>query len=105
VQTCNLYADRPLVLFGRTARDAGARIVMQAVGKAGETACDMVFDIDLAAAPRTADRDIRREWARQRIYHLVGRYARTPEPAILDEIRATAADYRVPVPHEAMIGK
>ncbi|MBN1558565.1 MAG: VWA domain-containing protein [Lentisphaerae bacterium] len=99
VQTSNLYLDRPLVLFGRY--PAGTeRVVCQAVGRSGDTPCDMVFDLGIAEAPRSDDADIRTTWARQKSYDLLSRYARTRDPAILRELKATARRYRIRVPYE-----
>ena len=98
VLTPNLYLDRPLVLFGRYPRE-DRRITLQAVGKAKDVDCDMVFDLDVRKDAATGSDQIRTDWARQRIFHLMGQYARNPNPQTLQEIRETAKVYRVPVPH------
>jgi hypothetical protein len=98
VQTANLYLDRPLVLYGRAARGSG-RIVCQAVGVSGPTACDMVFDLDLDAGDVVDDETLRRGWAEQKLYHLIGAYARTGDPRTQDAIRETAKRYRLTVPY------
>ena len=98
VLSSNLYLDRPLVLHGRYPR--GAReLVFQAVGRAGELEYDMIFKLDVAEAAGEGGKDIRTAWARQKIYHLIGRHARSPDPALLREIRRTAKDYGVAAPY------
>jgi len=96
VLTSNLYLDRPLAIYGRCPRDAG-RVVFQAVGEAGSAKCDMVFDLRIQ--PGTGDSQIRLTWAQQKIYHLIGQYARRKDASLLDSIRDTARRYRVDVPY------
>lgn len=99
VLTENLYLDRSLVLHGRIPRDS-ERLVFQAVGAAARTMCDMVFDIDIRRAKRVNDQEIRSHWAEQKIYHLIGRYIRSTDPAVLEEIRTTSRQYRVRIPYK-----
>lgn len=96
--TENLYLDRPLVIYGRYPHDA-ERITFQAVGQAGEVVCDMVFDLKPAADGRNGDEDIRTTWAKQKIYHLIAQYARRPDAVTMQQIRQTASDYKVKIPH------
>ena len=97
VLTSNLYLDRPLVLFGRYRRGT-KNVVFQAIGRAGKVDCDMVFDLSIETA-KSGDKEIRTDWARQKIYHLIGRYARQADPAVMQDIRATAKSYRIDVPY------
>lgn len=96
--TSNLYLDRPLVLYGRYPRSTQSS-VFQAVGRAGDNTCDMIFDIPLARAATTQDERLRTIWARQKIYHLIGQYARTPQPDVMREIIRTSKDYDIDVPY------
>lgn len=95
--TQNLYLDRPLVLFVRYPRDE-SRLVFQATGQAGDTSCDMVFDLDLAAA-EPGDREIRTQWAWQKLYDLIGEHNRTHRAAVLDEMRVLGKTYGIRVPY------
>lgn len=95
--TCNLYLDRPLVLFGRYARDA-KNLVFQATGQADEIRCDMVFDIDLAGG-LPGDKDIQTEWAWQKAYHLIGEHNRTRNPATLAELKQIGKTYGIKIPY------
>jgi len=100
IQTANLYVDRPLVLYGRYRRDV-PRVVFQAVGAAGERSVDMIFSLPFDDdAVAEGESDIRDNWARQKLYHLIAKHARTQDPALLEEIRATARSYRVDIPHQ-----
>jgi hypothetical protein len=99
-QVSNLYLDRPLVLYGRY-RKGETRLVFQAVGQAGSRACDMVFDLPLAHSPTDSmDKSIRQKWARQKIYHLIGEYARSRNRDVLLELRRTARTYNEEIPYK-----
>jgi len=96
----NLYLDRALVLYGRCPRST-EKIIFQAVGKAGDTTrCDMVFSLELDKMAKHGDRNIRQNWAKQKIYHLIGEYAREPKLKTMKEISGTAKKYRVKIPYE-----
>jgi hypothetical protein len=97
VQTSNLYLDRSLVLFGRYRRGE-KNVIFQAVGQAGEVNCDMVFNLSIEGAP-SGGKDIRTDWAVQKIYHLIGQYARQADPAVMQAIQDTAKTYRIDVPY------
>lgn len=96
--TSNLYLDKSLMLYGRYPRGR-KDLVFQAVGEALETRCDMIFSLVLDDATRTKDKGLRKRWARQKIYHLIGQYARTPTPEIFEKIRDTSRSYGVRIPH------
>jgi hypothetical protein len=98
VQTSNLYLDRPLTLYGRYPRGE-ERVAFQAVGEGLDVKCDMLFDVSLADGTAAGDKDLRSEWAKQKVYHLIGQYARRQDPDTLREIRETAREYKVNVPH------
>ena len=97
VQTSNLYLDRPLVLYGRYRRES-KNLVFQAVGAAYDAKCDMIFSVPLTGT-RRGEADIRKMWAKQKIYHLIAENARRTTPDILREIRETASHYNVRIPH------
>ncbi len=99
VQTANLYADRPLTLYGRYPQ-AVTHVVFQAIGHAGDVRCDMLFDLSLQKGVGRGDRTIRKNWARQKIYHLMGQYARTHDPALPRKMHETARTYRVDIPYK-----
>jgi hypothetical protein len=103
VLTSNLYVDRPIRLYGRFPRGQD-RLIFQAVGQAGPTRNDMIFDLSMQFAERSSDSDIREQWARQKVYHLLGEYARTANTALLGETAKTAADYRIDVPYADKVG-
>lgn len=98
VQTSNLYLDRPLVVYGRYPRNM-KQVVFQAVGTSGDQLCDMVFNVGLEDRTRVRDKGIRREWARQKIYYLLGKYARSPRLEVQREIHDVARRYGVDLPH------
>jgi hypothetical protein len=59
----------------------------------------MVMDLPVGSAKKSKDKSIRTEWARQKVYHLVGDYAHTNDPQTLKEINKTARAYGVAIPH------
>jgi Mg-chelatase subunit ChlD len=102
----NLYLDRPLVLFGRYRR-AESKLVFQAIGQAGATRSDMIFDLPLntvAEGITSGDAAIRETWAQQKIYHLLGEYARRQDREILRDLRQTGRDYGVTIPYRRLLG-
>jgi Ca-activated chloride channel family protein len=98
-QTGNLYLDRPMVIHGRYPRGQ-ERVVFQAMGRTGAVDCDMVFDLPLDRGAEAGDRSIRAEWAKQKVYDLIGRYAREGDAAVLGELHDTAQTYRIEVPYK-----
>ena len=100
VQSAHLYADRPLVLYGRYHRDV-QEVVFQAVGQAGDRPVDMIFNLSLDGdSVADGDADIRERWAGQKLYHLIAKHARTDDAELLEKIRATARAYRQDIPHQ-----
>jgi len=97
VLTSNLYLDRPLVVFGRY-RKSVKKVAFDAFGKAGEVDCDMVFDLPFAGA-KSGGKDIRTDWAEQKIFHLIGQYARRADAGVMQEIKNTAKTYGIDVPY------
>ena len=100
--TGNLFMDRPLVLYGRYPKGL-KNVVFRAVGQAAEVKCDMIFNLSLEVGTERGDKDVRTAWARQRIYHLIGQYARRPSPELLKQITSTARTYRVRVPYSGRL--
>lgn len=96
--TSNLYLDRPLVVLARVSKKEKS-LLFQAVGRAGDADCDMIFNLDLTKS-YPAETDIPTSWAWQRIYHLIGVYTRTRSPAVLEDIRRTARQYKLKVPYQ-----
>ena len=55
-------------------------------------------DVSLADGTAAGDKDLRSEWAKQKVYHLIGQYARRQDPDTLREIRETAREYKANAP-------
>jgi hypothetical protein len=102
VLTENLYLDQPLVLHGRYPRGTD-QVLFQSTGQGGEVTCDMIFDLSLSKARASEDREIRNEWAKQKVYHLIGSNARKYDPATFSELLRTARDYRIEVPYKRQL--
>jgi len=102
ILTSNLYLDRKLVLHGRYPLGT-ERIAFQAVGRGRDRACDMVFSLLLDESTESRDKNIRDDWARQKIYHLIGVHARNPTEKLLKEIKSTARTYGLRIPYEGTI--
>lgn len=93
----HLYLDRPLVVYARCARNA-EKGILRITGRAGEDLYDMVFDVDVAAAP-DGGAEIRTRWVWHRIYALIGEYIETRKPEIMDEVNSLAAQNNLLVPY------
>jgi hypothetical protein len=98
----NLYLDRALVFYGRFPKGTKT-LVFQTVGRAGDVKCDMLFNLDLEKNVKQGDSSIRENWAKQKIYHLIGQNARKPDPATLTEMQATAREYGIAVPYRKQL--
>lgn len=102
----NLYLDRPLLVYGRY-RQTMDRLVLQAVGMAGLTKADMMFDLPLET-PRhmraSGDQGIRNEFGRQKMYHLVSEYARTGNRELVRTMIRISREYNQPIPYRDAIG-
>ncbi len=94
--TTNLYADRPLELFGScpaTTRE----LVFQLRGQAGEKAYDAVFRLDLAKDAQPGAASLRERWAWQKMYSLIGAYARDPRNVYMADLYRLNRDYGLPI--------
>ena len=91
----HLYVDRPLTLVGRAPLDA-ATGVLQVLGSAGGKPFDMVFPIDVRTANRGTEQ-LRRDWARQKIYDILNKSLDARSPEAEAQARALAAQYHVPL--------
>lgn len=98
-QVSNLYLDRPLTLYGRY-RKGEKHLVFQAVGQAGSTPCDMIFDLPLQKGTAKQDKGIREKWAQRKIYHLIGEFTRTRDKNVLKDMRKTSRKYKQPIPYK-----
>ncbi len=97
--TSNLYLDKSLVLYGRYPRGT-ENMLFQVFGKSDSERCDMIFNLPLDAATSSRDKSIRKEWALQKLYTLLGQYARNENREILEQIRQTARTYHLSVPYK-----
>ena len=97
--TPNLYLDQSLVLYARYPR-TDSKLVFQALGQAGETECDMVFEVDLAKASNWND-EIRTLWSWHKAYDLIGRHTATRDADVLRELRVLEKDYGIRIPYAA----
>lgn len=98
--TMNLFKDRPLHIYGRFPRTTRT-FTFQAKGEAVDVDCDMIFTMDVASAKQVKDESIRDHWAQQKIYTLIGEYARTQDPRNLHEMDQTARRYGIEVPYRS----
>jgi Mg-chelatase subunit ChlD len=95
--SANLYADRTLEYYGSTPPGV-TNVVVHVRGEGGEARCDVIFRLDLASAPRGAE-SIRQDWARRKMHSLIGAYARKPDMALQEEMRALSRQYGLPIPY------
>lgn len=95
--SANLYADRPLVYYGSCPASAG-RIALHIRGEGGEAKCDSIFEFDLSKAERGSP-EIALEWAKRKIYTLIGLHAREPSDSLLVQIDALSRRFRIEIPY------
>ena len=99
-QASNLYADRPLQFFGSVPADE-KDVIVQVRGKSTESDCDVLLRMPVAESKPAAGGDnLRLQWARQRMYDLIGEYARTGDKSLLSEMRDLSLRLRIPIPYE-----
>jgi hypothetical protein len=94
----NLYADQPIVLYGRC--KPGQNVAIQLEGKIPYAGRTLQFS-HTPGAPDPKRDDIAREWARQKIHNLVSDLARLGESSELRaEIERVGRDYGVRTPYD-----
>ena len=89
----DFYRGRSVVLYGRYDPKADSEFVMRLSGRAMDKRKEVVFRADLGAA-RSGERDIARDWAFAKCYHLIGEISRLGEqPELLAELRELSRAY------------
>ncbi len=98
LQTMNLYEDRPLKLYGRC--EAGVtEVTFQATGRAGTNQCDMIFTLPIVPGRFADSLKIRMEWARQKVFALMGLQAVNADFSRKEEMLRTVKEYNVSLPY------
>jgi hypothetical protein len=100
--TPNLYLDQSLILYARYPRTE-SKLVFQALGQAGTTECDMVFEVDLAKASNWTD-EIRTLWSWHKAYDLIGRHTSSRDADVLHQLRTLEKEYGIRIPYAAEVG-
>lgn len=93
----HLFADRPLIVYGRVPKRAKT-VTCQLRGQAANDAYDAVFTFDLTNAPQAAG-DLRSDWARRALFDLLVEYETNPSDALLRRIGAFAREHGLPNPY------
>jgi hypothetical protein len=96
----NLYQDSPLLLFGRYKPGETSSISLQILGESFQTTKELLVQIPLPKQPNGPE-TMPTTWARQRIYHLLGRTTRLGggTSVVSDEVRKLSEDYKVELPY------
>jgi hypothetical protein len=96
----HLYQESPLLLFGRYRPGRESLISLQILGESGKKTKELLVKLELPKTPTGPD-TIPSTWARQRIYHLLGKMTRSggTQGNILDEVRILSEEYQVDVPY------
>jgi len=93
----NLYADRPIVIYGRCR--PGQNVTIRLQGKNPYARRALRYS-HTPGAPDPSLRDIAREWARRKIHHIVSDMARVGETSELKaEIRQLGLRFNVRTPY------
>ena len=94
----NLYAGRPVVLYGRCTLGRNVSIRLQ--GKNPSTRRTLFYQAT-PGRPDPGRADIAREWARRKIHHLVAQMVRGGDTATLKaEIERLGTKYKIPTPYK-----
>jgi len=91
----DFYKGQVVTLYGRYTPSEDEDILIRLEGKSGDKNREMVLQADLAGAVH-GDSVIARNWAFQKIYHLIGevsRYGETPE--LMGEIQRLSREFDV----------
>ena len=93
----SLYADRPIVIYGRC--KPGQNVTIQLQGKNPYARRALQFS-HAPGAPDPSRTDIAREWARQKIHHIVSDMARVgATPELKAELERLSREYDVHTPY------
>ncbi len=93
----NLYADRPLVVYGKAPRTAKT-ITCQLHGVSAHDNYDAVFSFDVDKVDRTTT-NLRSAWAHRAMYDLLADYAGNPSEALKKRIDIFAKNYNLRNPY------
>ena len=93
-----LYADRPLVVYGRVPK-ATKTVTCQLQGVSATQPYNAVFSFTFQEAISTRQ-DLRRLWAERAMFDLVAEYAETLSPVVLQKINTLSQQYTIPNPYD-----
>lgn len=94
----NLYADKPINLYGRCPIDT-RQVVCQIRGKAGANPYDAVFKFDLTTQVNPSRDNLRETWAERCMFDYLAEYARNPSPELLSRMDRVSAEFGVRNPY------
>ena len=63
----------------------------------------MVFDIPFASGNVSKDKSIESDWAKQKVYSLMGDYAKKPSLELMNQINDTARIYKMKLPYRGRL--
>ncbi len=97
----NLCEDAPIEIYGKCPADQ-QELVFSLRGLNGATVFENMFRVPFSKA-ETLTPEVRTAWAARRLYALIAAYTAKPDPALLQQMRAFAAKYQIPIPYEKEI--
>ncbi len=92
----DFYRDRVVTVYGRfDPQEAEKEFSMRLAGRAQDSEKELIFKANLQEAA-TGDSTIAREWAKKKIYYLIGELCRVGEkPELLSELRRLSRKYGI----------
>ncbi|NLL83636.1 MAG: hypothetical protein GX230_05270, partial [Lentisphaerae bacterium] len=96
--TMNLFAGRSLDLYGSCGNNI-KELLVQLRGRASGHDYDAIIQLDLENATHPGTEELRTRWAWQRMYHLIGLYARDPKPLYREVMQGINETYGIPIPY------
>lgn len=89
----DFYRGRSVTVCGRFDPASDREFVMRLSGRAGEKQKEVIFRADLSAG-QSGDREIARDWAFAKCYHLIGEISRQGEQAeLIGQLRELSRTY------------
>lgn len=91
----DFYKGRAVTVYGRFDPKRASEFTMRLTGKSGTDKKELIFRKNLKKA-ETGDDAIARNWAKNKIYYLIGEMCRVGEtPELLEQVRALSRQYGI----------
>ncbi len=97
-RTANLYKNVPLEVYG-VCPDTTRELIFQIRGLADGKGYDSIFRLNMASHARAGNAIIQQNWISQKMFYLLGEYARSPDKRLLNEMLKLHQRYNIEIPY------